>query len=81
MSKQNPIIKKHMEREQGDINTTSQRKEYWQKNIKGETKKWLEADNKYFLHQSLSTPVLNVMAKAYGIYIEDLNRKKYIESI
>jgi 4-aminobutyrate aminotransferase len=79
MSNQNTKKEKHMEREQGDINTTRQRKEYWTKNIKGRTKEWLDADNKYFLHQSLSTPVLNVMSKASGIYIKDLNGKKYID--
>ena len=31
------------------------------------------------MHQSLSTPVLNVLSGAQGIYIEDLNGKKYID--
>jgi len=70
---------RHLEREQGDVNTTPNRRRYWERNIRGETRNWFEADEKYFLHQSLSTPVLNVLAKAYGPYIEDLEGRKYLD--
>lgn len=70
---------KPMEREQGDVNTTPNRKKYWAKNLSGQAKKWFEEDTKYFLHQSLSTPVLNVISRAYGATIEDLNGNKYID--
>ena len=70
---------KRMEREQGDVNTTSNRRKYWKRNLKGESKHWFDEDLKYFLHQSLSTPVLNVLARAEGAYIEDLTGKKYID--
>ncbi len=72
-------MEKHLEREQGDINTTPDRKKYWERNLSDQTQKWFDEDVKYFLHQSLSTPVLNVLSRAYGIYIEDLNGKKYID--
>ena len=32
-----------------------------------------------FFHQNLSTPVLNIMSSAHGIYIEDFDGKKYID--
>ncbi len=70
---------KRIEREQGDVNTTENRRKYWERNLTGESKRWFDADKTYFLHQSLSTPVLNVIAKAEGIYIEDLDGKKYID--
>ncbi len=70
---------KRFEREQGDVNTTPNRQKYWQRNLSGDAKKWFEEDTRYFLHQSLSTPVINVLSKAQGIYIEDLNGKKYID--
>lgn len=70
---------KRIEREQGDVNTTGNRREYWKRNLKGETKRWFDEDQKYFLHQSLSTPVLNVLSRAQGAYIEDLDGKKYID--
>jgi len=70
---------KRFEREQGDINTTPNRKKYWGRNLSGQTQEWFDKDMKYFLHQSLSTPVLNVISGAQGIYIEDLNGKKYMD--
>lgn len=70
---------KRIEREQGDVNTTANRRKYWERNLSGEAKKWFEKDGKYFLHQSLSTPVLNVVEKAYGIYLEDMDGKRYID--
>lgn len=70
---------KRMEREQGDVNTTPNREKYWKRNLTGESKRWFDEDLKYFLHQSLSTPVLNVLARAQGPYIEDLTGKKYID--
>jgi len=70
---------KRIEREQGDVNTTRNRREYWKQNLKGESKKWFDDDQKYFLHQSLSTPVLNVLSRAQGVYIEDLDGNKYID--
>lgn len=74
-----PLREKRMEREQGDVNTTPNRKKYWARNLTGEARKWFEEDNRYFLHQSLSTPVLNVIARAYGIYLEDLDGRRYID--
>lgn len=70
---------KRVEGEQGDVNTTPNRKKYWDRNLAGPAKERFEEDCRYFLHQSLSTPVLNVIARAQGIYIEDLNGKKYID--
>jgi len=53
-----------LEAEQGDINTTPARQRYWERNLSGEARDWFEADARYFLHQSLSTPVLNVISRA-----------------
>ena len=68
-----------MEREQGDINTTANRKKYWDRNLTGRAREIFEEDKKYFLHQSLSTPVLNVLSGAHGIYVEDMNGNRYID--
>ncbi len=66
-------------REQGDSNTTPGREKYWEGNLSVEARKWFEEDNRYFLHQNLSTPVLNVLARAHGACIEDLDGKSYID--
>jgi 4-aminobutyrate aminotransferase len=68
-----------MQREQGDVNTTPNRQRYWERNLSSESRKWFEADGRYFLHQSLSTPVLNVIAGAGGVCIRDLEGRSYID--
>ena len=65
-------------KEQGDNNSTKNRKIYNQ-NLDSETRSWIEEDSKYFLHQALSTPVMNVLSKTEGPYIYDLNGKKYLD--
>lgn len=66
-------------RSEGDINITSSRVQYWESNINEETKKLLEEDNKYFLHQSLSTPCLNVMESCKGASITDTQGRSYLD--
>ena len=70
---------KRNEREQGDINTTPNRQRYWERNLTGRAKEWFDKDVKYFLHQGLSTPVLNVISRAEGSSIEDINGNTYID--
>ena len=79
MSKKPPEVDIPMETGQGDVNTTSNRKKYWDRNLSGEACELFEEDRKYFLQQSLSSPVLNVIAKAQGAWIEDLNGKRYLD--
>jgi 4-aminobutyrate aminotransferase len=59
---------KHLEalKSEGDINLTAARKAWSAENIDAETRQWLELDAKYFLHQSLSTPCLDVMQSCEG---------------
>ena len=65
-------------KEQGDNNSTENRKNY-NSQLDTETKKWLEKDSEYFLHQALSTPVMNVLSETEGAYITDLSGKKYLD--
>ncbi|AXE20990.1 aspartate aminotransferase family protein [Runella rosea] len=64
--------------DQGDINSSEQRHLYTQ-SLDAQTLHWLEEDAKYFFHQALSTPVMNVLSKTEGAYIYDLNGKKYLD--
>lgn len=43
------------------------------------TLEWLEEDARCFLHQSMSTPCLDVLTAADGIYIEDARGKGYMD--
>ena len=65
-------------RTEGDINSTPARKN-WDAKIDRETKKLLEKDARYFLHQSMSTPCLDVLKQCEGSYIENLSGKKYLD--
>ena len=64
---------------EGDLNISPLRKDWARKNIDAETERWLDEDAKYFLHQALSTPCLNVLSHCDGIYIEDLQGKRYMD--
>jgi len=68
---------KEVSREQGDTNISPLRKKYWERNFDKSTWEWFNEDERYFIHQSLSTPVLQVIKKSYGIYIEDLQGKSF----
>ena len=63
---------------EGDINLTSARGE-WIEDIDGRTKDLLEKDAKYFMHQSMSTPCLDVLKRCEGSYIQSVSGKKYLD--
>src|SRR5690242_17112386 len=64
---------------EGDINISAHRKAWSQGFIGDETRHWLEEDAKYFLHQSLSTPCLNVLAGSTGAKIEDFEGRSFLD--
>ncbi len=71
------MIKLH--KSEGDINI-SNRRQAWQKtHIDAESQALLDEDVRYFLKQSLSTPCLNIMQRCEGIYIEDLQGRRYMD--
>jgi len=64
---------------EGDINLSPRRLEWSKNNIDTNSQKLLSEDSKYFLHQSLSTPCLNVLEASDGIYLEDLQGRKIMD--
>jgi 4-aminobutyrate aminotransferase len=64
---------------EGDLNISKCRQAWLKKNINAETQAWLEADAKYFLHQALSTPCLDVFKSCDGIYMEDLQGRRFMD--
>lgn len=62
-----------------DTNLSEDRTRWVEENLDSETVKWLSEDSRYFLHQSLSTPCLNVVRRLEGIYIEDLSGRRYMD--
>lgn len=67
------------DRTEGDINISSNRKEWVEKQLDDNTKKILEEDAKYFLRQSLSTPCLNVVSGCSGSTITDMQGNAYLD--
>src|SRR3954469_737147 len=66
-------------RSEGDINISPRRAQWSRESIDAETRHLLEADARYFLHQSLSTPCLNVLRTCRGSYIEDLQGRRLLD--
>ena len=64
---------------EGDVNLSPQRRAWQDANVGAETRAMLEADARHFLHQSLSTPCMNALAEADGIYLVDLEGRRYID--
>ncbi len=64
---------------EGDINLTSARGEWLQNEVGDKTKDLLEKDAKYFMHQSMSTPCLDVLQSCEGSYMESVSGKKYLD--
>ncbi len=64
---------------EGDSNISPRRTEWQRENIDGECRALLEEDARYFLRQSLSTPCLNAMRTCDGIYVEDLQGRRYMD--
>src|SRR3954452_10139944 len=64
---------------EGDTNLTTRRAEWQARRIEPTTKALLSRDEAAFLHQSVSTPCLNAIAKAEGIWIEDVAGRRYMD--
>ncbi len=63
---------------EGDVNLSEMRQS-WSQHIDPETRIWLDKDEKYFLHQSMSTPCLDVIDTSDGAIIKNLNGHKYLD--
>lgn len=64
---------------EGDLNLSPARAEWARKHLAPETRTRLEQDARFFLHQSLSTPCLNVLRSARGAWIEDREGRRYLD--
>ena len=64
--------------EQGDNNAGELRAAYIDE-LDDQTRYWIDEDAKYFFHQALSTPVMNVLSRTEGAYIVDLHGNRYLD--
>ena len=64
---------------ESDVNTSRRRQAWVSRNIEARSRALLDEDARYFLHQAVSTPCLAVVARAEGIWIEDLEGRRYMD--
>ncbi len=64
---------------ESDTNATPLRAAWSATHIDSRTRSLLDRDSHSFLHQSVSTPCLNAVRRAEGIYIEDLAGRRYMD--
>ncbi len=64
---------------EGDINGTPRRAQWQAEHLDDTTRALLARDGAAFLHQSVSTPCLDAIRRAEGIWIEDLAGRRYMD--
>jgi 4-aminobutyrate aminotransferase len=64
---------------EGDVNHTPLRTAWQTEHLDAPTRALLARDSASFLHQAVSTPCLNVIRKAEGLWIEDLAGRRYMD--
>lgn len=64
---------------EGDVNHSPRRKQWQSASLDPATRGLLSRDSAAFLHQSVSTPCLNGIARAEGIWIEDTAGRRYMD--
>ncbi|PTB94764.1 aspartate aminotransferase family protein, partial [Marivirga lumbricoides] len=74
-----PQLSKNERIVEGDINRSEGRKKWLAEDVDAHTQMLLEKDARYFLHQALSTPCLDVLTEARGPYIINQNGKTYFD--
>jgi 4-aminobutyrate aminotransferase len=64
---------------EGDVNLSSRRTAWQAAALNADARALLAEDARYFLHQSLSTPCLNALGGCEGVYIEDVQGRRYMD--
>lgn len=64
---------------EGDVNLSPRRRAWEDANIGGRTRALLDRDAAAFLHQSLSTPCFNALVEAEGIWLTDVDGRRYMD--
>jgi 4-aminobutyrate aminotransferase len=67
------------DRSEGDLNLGDARATWQRGHIDAETRALLDEDARWFLHQALSTPCLNVVERAEGIYLIDTAGRRIMD--
>jgi 4-aminobutyrate aminotransferase len=71
--------RKPIDLSEGDSNLTPFRRQWAEESVDEQSAEWLARDADVFIHQTLSTPCLNVLAGCKGPFIEDLRGRKFYD--
>lgn len=63
---------------EGDVNTTPLRAA-WRASLSAETRDLLDQDERFFIRQSLSTPCLDVIERAKGAWLIDVEGRRFLD--
>ncbi|MGH8802538.1 MAG: aminotransferase class III-fold pyridoxal phosphate-dependent enzyme, partial [Casimicrobiaceae bacterium] len=64
---------------EGDVNLSARRRRWEAERLAPATRALLAEDAHYFLHQSLSTPCFNALESASGIWLQDVEGRRYMD--
>jgi len=64
---------------ESDVNFSDRRTAWAAANVSAESRRLLERDAELFLHQSVSSPCLTAIRRAEGIWIEDVQGRRYMD--
>jgi 4-aminobutyrate aminotransferase len=64
---------------ESDVNSTPLRAAWQNEHLGAASRALLARDSRAFLHQSVSTPCLAPVVKAEGLYIEDMDGRRYMD--
>jgi 4-aminobutyrate aminotransferase len=64
---------------ESDVNHSPRRRAWTAAHITGDSRSLIDRDSAAFLHQSVSTPCLNAIKRAEGIWIEDVAGRRYMD--
>jgi 4-aminobutyrate aminotransferase len=70
---------KEVPQSEGDVNSTPLRVSWLRTQLNDATRQLLEEDARYFLHQSLSSPCLNVLESCEGSFLTDMEGRQYLD--
>ena len=64
---------------EGDVNLSKRRADFVREHVGPVAKQLLAADERHYLHQSLSTPCLNAVTGCEGIYLIDADGRRIMD--
>jgi len=72
-------MRAEIDRSEGDVNLGDRRTAWQSAHIDDQTRALLDEDARWFLHQSMSTPCLNVLEGAHGAWLTDTAGRRILD--